>query len=380
MMRGPVSGYVALVATILLAGAPSVAEGQVKASIDAGGASVRYADTLSLTAATVAPAIHFDAGALRGGAAGVLSSLGDGSRSMQGSLALSALSAAFGPLRGEVAGNAGGTTHQDGARTGQYLGRGRLHLTSGARGLWAGAATGQTWDGAKWHAVVEGDLGAWARMGGVSILGTLVPASIGDSIRYTDAQGILGWSGRRAELQASAGVRNGEDLIESSSRTWGSVSATMWILPQVALVAAGGSYPTDFTQGFPGARYASVALRFAAQPRPAFNRSVAVEGRGKRQGTAASPGFETRALPDGRHSLRVHAPAARRVELMGDFTGWQPVALTPAGDGWWALAQPVARGSYQLNVRIDGAAWRVPPGVTGTVDEYGARVGLVHLR
>lgn len=380
MMRGSTAGYTGLVAVALVAGAPLAGECQVRATVDAGGASVRYADTASLTAATLAPAIHFDAGALRGGAAGVLSSLGDGTRSMQGSLALSALSQAFGPLRAELAGNAGGTTHQDGARTGQYLGRGRAHLTSGPRGLWAGAAMGHTWDGATWHAVVEGDLGAWARMGSVSVLGTLVPSSVGDSIRYTDAQGILGWSGRRAELQASAGVRNGDDIIESSSRTWGSISATLWILPQVALVAAGGSYPTDFTQGFPGARYASVALRVAAQPRPRFQRSGAVEARPVRKAVALSQGFEANALPDGRHALRIHAPGARRVELMGDFTGWKPVALTPAGNGWWALAQPVGRGSYQLNVRIDGAAWGVPPGVTTGVDEYGARVGLVHLR
>jgi 1,4-alpha-glucan branching enzyme len=85
-------------------------------------------------------------------------------------------------------------------------------------------------------------------------------------------------------------------------------------------------------------------------------------------------------MPNGRRTIRVHAPAARSVEVMGDFTAWQPLALTPASGGWWTATLAIAPGTYQLNVRVNGGGWDVPAGVLETVDEFGARVGLLVLR
>jgi hypothetical protein len=59
------------------------------------------------------------------------------------------------------------------------------------------------------------------------------------------------------------------------------------------------------------------------------------------------------------------------VEIMGDFTSWQPVRLARQGDGWWTASLPIPRGTHQMNVRVDGGAWGVPPGLTTVKDEFG---------
>jgi hypothetical protein len=34
-------------------------------------------------------------------------------------------------------------------------------------------------------------------------------------------------------------------------------------------------------------------------------------------------------------------------------------------------------GKYQMNIRIDGGPWIVPPGVLSMLDEFGGSVGLL---
>jgi hypothetical protein len=65
------------------------------------------------------------------------------------------------------------------------------------------------------------------------------------------------------------------------------------------------------------------------------------------------------------------------VEVSGDFTEWVPMKLTSAGEGNWTLTLPVAPGHYQMNLRIDGGRWIVPPGLVPMVDEFGGAVGLL---
>ena len=42
--------------------------------------------------------------------------------------------------------------------------------------------------------------------------------------------------------------------------------------------------------------------------------------------------------------LVVHAPDAKRVEVTGDFTDWQSLALRPAGGGLWEVVLPITSG------------------------------------
>lgn len=361
-------------------GDTSTARAQVWTTLDVGGATVRYGDSVRVTATSLSPKIRIDDGPLAGTALGTISSLGQGGWAAQGSLDFSVLSGALGPARFEVAAEAGGSLHDDATRTGQYLGRARLHLGGGTRGLWAGAATGKTWDASMWHPVVQGDFGAWARVGSIQLVAAVTPASVGDSLRYTDAYGALRWDAGRVELAAGLGARRGDAIVRESSTKWGSASATFWFARHVGLVAAGGTYPVDFTQGYPGGRYFSVALRLGARPTTVALRRSTDPAPSALRSDAAGPRLEIALLPNGRRTIRVHAPAARSVDVMGDVTNWQPLALSRLSNGWWTAAVAVAPGTHQINVRVNGGTWDVPAGLPDKVDEFGVRVGILTVR
>ena len=75
--------------------------------------------------------------------------------------------------------------------------------------------------------------------------------------------------------------------------------------------------------------------------------------------------------------LVVQAAGATRVELAADFTDWQPLALTKRADGMWEAVLQIPSGVHRVNVRIDGAAWIAPAGITRAADEYGSEVGIL---
>jgi hypothetical protein len=364
--------------TCWLGAAPRLAA-QVWGTLDIGGASVRYDDSVRITATTLTPRIRFDDGPLAGAAVGTLSSLTGGGWTAQGALDLSVLSGALGPARVEIGAEAGGSLHDDATRTGQYLGRARLHFGSEAVGVWAGAAGGKTWDASLWHRVVQGDFGAWARTGRLTLVGAVTRAAVGDSLRYTDAQAALRWDARHVELAGGVGARSGDAIARESPTVWGNVAATLWFTRRVGLLAGAGTYPVDFTQGYPGGRYLSIAVRVGA--RPAGSASLS-RPQTRTASPSAHPGLrlEIASMPNGRRTVRILAPGARSVELMGDFTSWQPVPLAAGPNGWWTATIPISPGTYQLNVRVNGGAWDVPAGALQSVDEFGARVGVVNVR
>jgi hypothetical protein len=91
-------------------------------------------------------------------------------------------------------------------------------------------------------------------------------------------------------------------------------------------------------------------------------------------GAALTLGPEHRGL----RRLRVTAPGAALVEVMGDCTGWRPIALLAQPDGSWAAELPLAAGGvYHLQLRIDGGAWRPPPGLPTLPDGFAGTVGVL---
>ena len=90
--------------------------------------------------------------------------------------------------------------------------------------------------------------------------------------------------------------------------------------------------------------------------------------------------FEIKVIPGGDRELRVRASGVTSVELMGDFTNWKPVSLRNAGLGWWSIALPMTTGIHELNVRLNGGKWTVPPGLMEKRDEFGSSVGLIVIR
>jgi len=65
------------------------------------------------------------------------------------------------------------------------------------------------------------------------------------------------------------------------------------------------------------------------------------------------------------------------VEVAGDFTDWQPVALRRAGEDMWESVLRIPSGVHRVNVRIDGGSWTAPAGTARAEDEFGGEVGIV---
>jgi hypothetical protein len=56
------------------------------------------------------------------------------------------------------------------------------------------------------------------------------------------------------------------------------------------------------------------------------------------------------------------------------------MAMKAAGRDWWTVTLPLSTGAYQMNVRVNGGEWLVPPGLTPLKDEFGGTTGLLVVR
>jgi hypothetical protein len=364
---------------ILLGVARSASGQRVGSTFDLGGSSVRY-DSARASAITASPGIQANFDRATAGASGSYSFMAQNRWTTQGIVAGSAY-VPIGAAIGELALSAGGTATGDGSNTGQTLALVRAHAMRASRGAWLGVGAGRAWDGIGWSNLTEGETGLWARPApNATIVATLTPVALGDSTRYADAELAVRWFVAALELAGSAGARLGRQPrnMPGNATTWASVNVVAWLAPSLALVGAGGTYPVDLTQGFPGGRFVSLSLRVGTRTRR--NKSLGTATR-----TTAAPAVDEVARADafevvtsaaGR-TLRVLAPLAHTVELNADFTDWSPVSLTQTTGGWWERPLTTSPGPHQLNIRVDGGSWMVPKGLMTLRDEFGGEVGLV---
>jgi hypothetical protein len=371
----------ALTALLLVARAGQAQ--RVESNLDFGGAVLRYADTLTTGAATITPHMVADWGSTYLEGYGTYSQFTSGGWSTQGSLSASRFVRATRGLLGEVGGFLGGSTHNDGTRTGEVIANGRLHLTRASGELFAGLGVGRTWDAIAWRSVLLGEVGGSVSSGRASASLTVTPTMVNDSIKYADTQAAISRQGEVVDLSALLGFRLGDQIttLSANVKSWVSASATLWVSPRIGVVVGGGNYPVDPTQGFPGGRFVSLSIRLR-QGRPT---QLPSDPRGQ-QSQLPVPAAENLAVPKafvairdggGVVLLRVNVPGARVVEINGDFTNWTPLQLVPGTEGWWSTSLPIKAGKYQMNIRVDGGQWIVPPGLLSMADEFGGMVGLL---
>ena len=277
-----------------------------------------------------------------------------------------------------------GTSDQGPASS--WLGFGRAHLLGDNKGAWVGGGGGTVHLEQRDFGATTGEIGAWVRRGDyrltlngsavrTSSISTLVFSDgtvlrVREPVGYTDVSvaGHGAWG--RLEL----------DVLGLSRHTWkgslastptAAIGAAWWVTPYVAIAGAAGRQLSDPMRGTVRARYATLALRFSAER----HGPVRLRRTPPPAATGAASIVAVRG-DDGMSLIRVHAPGARRVEIMSDATGWTPMALERRGTQW-ELRLTMTPGSHHVMVRIDGGAWVAPANLPQIDAELGGTVGLL---
>lgn len=318
-------------------------------------------------------------------------------------------------FRAEVLGNASRLVRDLSVQSDQVDAEGRLHYMRQRGGLWLGSGIARPLRVAAVSNVNVSSGGVWTKFGAATIRGTvtsflftkiasrpdsvdpnssnatvcpahvsapqtdaLASTSTGDAFagcrhtsRLTDVEGTVRWEHHLMEVTVRGGQRFGDRLdVTSDSRQWASAQAAIWLSSQLAAVAGGGREPAQPTRGLPARSYGSLGLMLAYWPIP--RGTVPVE-------TPASMvhAFTLRSAGINVQRITARIGGVETVEIMGDFSDWQPMPLIRRGRDLWELLVPVRPGVHQMNLRIDGGQWIAPPGMPTMRDGFNGEVGVV---
>lgn len=297
-------------------------------------------------------------------------------------------------LEAQLGVQAGVSRTRWGKGSGGWLGDARVQLAKGSSGFALGLGSGHTFASSGTQPLSRIEAGGWSRLGRIDFgfwlkrTGLVVPGSIvkddrspGDTLQvggaaggerrllqdhYTDIEASLGWSHGNLALEAGAGRRIGRAFRYTS---W-HVQALYQVTNRVALVASSGQFPVDVVSGLPAGGFAMLSMRLNLRDDP----PVPAPSSASRVRTIRT-GFSTSASEDGTQLILVRVPHATAVELMGDFTDWTPVLLVPGENDHWRLRMRIPAGIHEINLRVDGGAWLVPPGLTEVDDGLGGKAG-----
>jgi hypothetical protein len=277
---------------------------------------------------------------------------------------------------------------------GAVTGGARVSYRRGATGVWIGRDAVRDDQRTPYAPVPQLVYGAWRQVGstvftfslgrnaarfGVTTPDTIVRvdtlSQTSSTTRYeqrawSDAEAGARWARGPLALAATVGWRVGSAIDHPEQ--WGTLDATYALSPRLALVGGVGSRPARLAYAVPSARYASFGLRVAPPTR--LRPRVAAPIR------PVAARFDVRPSRGGMYTVRLRVPGARVVELSGDFTSWRPVTLRNTEGDLWEATLPIAPGTHLVNIRVNGDAWTAPPGTSETEDEFGGKVGVVHVQ
>jgi len=217
----------------------------------------------------------------------------------------------------------------------------------------------------------------WLRGGPSGSVRTLEPGapSLPGSVvqsddRYTDGElGALHRLGPVA-FRLTAGQRFSGETRGTRQWLFGEADIPVW--RRFGIVLAGGVRPERADLAQRGGRFAQLGVR--------------MDIRSARKDPDPVPPPDTRPAapavvpvePDA-YLVRLHVPGARRVELKGDVTDWEVVALRRSAQGpdLWEATFHKPAGIYHVNIRVDGGEWAVPPGLVAVPDRFGGSVGVL---
>jgi hypothetical protein len=265
----------------------------------------------------------------------------------------------------------------------------REYVGDAKSGVFVGAGGAEIVRNRLWRPALVAQTGGWWRRGPDQLLATVSATSTvaeehenfpayGDytvthQAAYADISSV--WQHEQSILTVAlvGGLRAGFRGV-SSMDGWGSATADAWVAPRVALVGALGRALGDVVRGVPPTRYATVSLRVALQPRATpLGRPSSTAPRGAR--LVVAKGGDSSG-----HAIEVQVDSASSVEIMADFTSWQPVALSRAagaGADVWRLERSLEPGPHRIAVRIDGGEWSVPSNLPRVSNGFGGMVGVI---
>jgi hypothetical protein len=297
-----------------------------------------------------------------------------------------------GHLEARLGVESGASRTRWGKNAGGWLGTARMQMGNERHGMILGLGSGHSFTSAGSQPLSRFEAGGWSRLGRFDLgfwvrrTGLTVPGSVQQDDRspvdtlhlggagrrtlrdhYTDIETTVGWTRGSLALEAGAGRRFGQIFRFTS---W-YLRALYQVTPRVALVASSGQFPVDVVSGLPSGGFTTLSMRFNLRQDTPVRPHFRVAGRGRP--------FSTTPAGDGTHVIEVRLPQATVVELMGDFTDWKPVLLVPGEGDLWRLRMRIAAGIHEVNVRVDGGTWIVPPGLTSVDDGLGGRVGIFSL-
>lgn len=187
--------------------------------------------------------------------------------------------------------------------------------------------------------------------------------------RWSETEARVMWSVGRVAVDGQFGFQR---VDSNSTGFWGRATTTMALGSRLSLVGAYGTRPSRDWLGVPGGRFASLGIRIApaALSRPPAPPHV--------QPTANR--FMVRSADSGLYVVTIAVPHARTVELSGDFNAWSPVTLRETRPDVWEATVALAPGTYHVNMRVNGADWVAPPGLSEASDDFNGTVGILVVR
>jgi hypothetical protein len=380
---------------------------QFVSRLEASAVNTASAGDLSASTFSVTPGVQYSNSLLNLGARGSAWLTGQSWQFADGLVSGSVNTPVKNHLRADLTGNFSRAYYDRTTQNDQIDAQARVHLVfSQSGGMWLSTGVERPWRVAGVSAVDVAGAGVWTQVGGATITGTYTNftftqiASSHDSSstsqqcaatllafangsssdclrqsRYSDVQGSVHWEKSFLEVSGLTGYRFGDASdVATDSRRWASATVTAWMSRDVATVVGGGREPANPARGLPARTYAHLGFMFAAWPAMTAG-NVPIEIR-----ASAIQSFDFSAAGVSLQRLQVHIGGVQTVELMGDFTDWEPVMMVWRGRDLWEALLPIGIGVHEINVRVDGGKWQPPPGTPTMNDGFSGKVGVLVIQ
>jgi hypothetical protein len=191
------------------------------------------------------------------------------------------------------------------------------------------------------------------------------------SNRWSSTEARITWRQERWWITARAGRLAS---TRQSTALWAGLQAGAELSRGVSLLLGAGKSAGSLTATGDRSAAPHVSLGFGFNTAVLSHRET---GRDSAEATSATARpFVISDLGAGRYRMAVRIGSAQSVEVACDCNGWTPTQMTRAGGAWIAELRTTP-GVHHMSIRINGAGWIAPPGLTPIDDDFAGQAGLV---